>query len=199
VATGSIPRWLSKRPLWQQVLLAASAPLCALNLAVAVCGSSLVFPLSPFFLVEKAVALGRYADHRWRCLLHGHVALDPLIAQAAKRHGLPPGLLESVIDVESRSQPHRISAAGAMGPAQLTRGTADMLGVADPFDPAPAIDASARYLATLLRRFGDLRLAVAAYNAGPGRIHGQVPRNGETEFYVAKVMAQFQRRRPAQG
>jgi soluble lytic murein transglycosylase-like protein len=84
-----------------------------------------------------------------------------------------------------------------MGPGQLMPGTARMLGVEDPFEPGPAVDGSARYLAEQLARFDDVRLAVAAYNAGPGAVNGQVPRNGETEFYVAKVMAAYERLRPA--
>jgi soluble lytic murein transglycosylase-like protein len=78
-----------------------------------------------------------------------------------------------------------------MGPAQLVPGTAAQLGVKDPFDPAEAIDGGARYLAQLLQRTGRVDLAVAAYNAGPGAVQGQVPKNGETEVYVAKVLRAF--------
>ncbi len=66
----------------------------------------------------------------------------------------------------------------------------------DPFEPGPAVEASARYLSEQLARFNDVRLAVAAYNAGPGAVGGQVPHNGETEFYVAKVLAAYERLRP---
>ncbi|MFP2905236.1 lytic transglycosylase domain-containing protein [Pyxidicoccus sp. 3LFB2] len=113
---------------------------------------------------------GAYAEHRPSCLLEGHPELEPLIDAAERRNGLPPGLLRALVEVESETRVHRISPAGAMGPGQLMPSTATMLGVEDPFDPAPAVDASARYLAEQLRRFrGDVRLAVAAYNAGPGR------------------------------
>ncbi|MBI5545763.1 MAG: lytic transglycosylase domain-containing protein [Deltaproteobacteria bacterium] len=175
----------------------AAAPLCALNLAVAACGDTLVFPLSPFFLKEKAAALSRYARHRVSCLFHGHAEWESLLAEAGRRHGLPPGLLEAVVEVESHTRVHRISAAGAMGPAQLTAGTATFLGVADPFDPASALDGAARYLASHLQRFGTIPLAAAAYNAGPGAVRGQVPRNGETEYYVQKVLEEYSRRKAA--
>jgi len=156
-----------------------------------------VFPLSPFFLGEKVVALGRYFSHRGHCLWYGHGDdVEASVASAERRHGLPRGLLGAVVEVESKGNAHRISAAGAMGPAQLTAATAELLGVVDPYDPATAIDGGARYLAAQLKRFGDTRLAVAAYNAGPGAIRGQVPRNGETEHYVAKVMAEYARRAP---
>jgi soluble lytic murein transglycosylase-like protein len=183
--------------VWVWLGVCALTPLVLLNLAVAFFGGTVVSPLSLSFLGEKAHALGVYARHRPGCLLSGHEPLEPLIAEAERRHRLPPGLLQALVQVESESRPHRISPAGAMGPGQLMPGTARMLGVEDPFEPGPAIDASARYLAAQLARFGEVRLALAAYNAGPGSVVGrQVPRNGETEFYVVKVLAAHARLRP---
>jgi soluble lytic murein transglycosylase-like protein len=101
--------------------------------------------------------------------------------------------MRAIVTVESGNHAHRISFAGAMGPAQLMPGTAALLGVSDPFDPSQAIDGGARYLAQQLRRTGRVDLAVAAYNAGPGAVNGSVPRNGETELYVAKVMKELHR------
>jgi soluble lytic murein transglycosylase-like protein len=186
-----VPRWLP----WA---LLALAPLCLFNLAVAFFGNSVVFPLSPFFLRNKALALGTYAWHRPSCLFRGHEPLDKPVAQAEAKYRLPRGLLAALVEVESNGRVHRISSAGAMGPAQLVPDTARMLGVSDPFDPADGTDGSARYLAGQLARFRDPKLAVAAYNAGPGAIVGrEIPRNGETEHYVRKVMAAYQARRPA--
>ncbi|MGA9525028.1 MAG: lytic transglycosylase domain-containing protein [Myxococcaceae bacterium] len=190
-------RWWRRQPWWFKAALFALLPLLWLNLSVAWVGSSAVFPLSPFFLKEKWLALKTYAVHRPGCLVDGHEEMDRHIAAATRKHRLPPGLLGALIEIESGTRPHRISPAGAMGPAQLMPGTASDLGVKDPFDEAQAIDASARYLASHLRRFRDLRLAVAAYNAGPGNVSDRrIPRNGETEFYVRKVMAEYERRRP---
>jgi soluble lytic murein transglycosylase-like protein len=171
-------------------------PLLLLNLAVGFFGGSAVSPLSLSFLEQKLDALGAYARHRPACLISGHEPLQPLISQAERQHRLPAGLLHALVEVESETHPHRISPAGAMGPGQLMPGTAKMLGVEDPFEPGPAIDASARYLSEQLARFHEVRLAVAAYNAGPGAVRGQVPRNGETEFYVVKVMEAYSRLRP---
>jgi hypothetical protein len=180
-----IPRWLR----WSPILL---APLCLLNLAVAFFGNSVVFPLSPFFVRNKLSALGRYALHRPVCLFKGHADIDASVAQAEVKHRLPHGLLAAVVQVESNGRVHRISFAGAMGPSQLLPGTARLLGVSDPFDPAESIDGAARYLATQLAAFHNVRLAVAAYNAGPGAITNHaVPQNGETENYVRKVMAAY--------
>jgi soluble lytic murein transglycosylase-like protein len=177
-----LPRWWP----WTLLLL---APLVLINMAVAVFGRTVVFPLSPFYLRQKVAALGAYAWHRPRCVLGGHPPLGPLIARAELRHRLPCGLLGAVVEVESSGRVHRISPAGAMGPAQLTGATARALGVSDPFDPADSLDGAARYLHAQLATFHDVRLAAAAYNAGPGAVvGGAVPHNGETEVYVVRVM-----------
>jgi soluble lytic murein transglycosylase-like protein len=176
---------------WQKLAVAIVGPLCALNLTVAILGHSAVFPLSPNFVPEKLQALKRYALHRPHCLLSGHGDLEAITAEAEREARLPRGLMQAVVEVESEGSPHRISYAGAMGPVQLMPGTAAMLGVKDPYDPAEAIPAGARYLASMLHRFHDVKLAVAAYNAGPGAVNGAVPQNGQTEVYVARVMARY--------
>lgn len=179
---------------WQQLTVLVCTPLVALNTSVAFFGSSVVSPLSPFFVKEKWGALKLYAQHRPTCLLSGHDDLLRIAEAAERKHHLPSGLMRAVVTVESGARPHRISFAGAMGPAQLMPGTAAMLGVRDPFDPAESIDAGARYLSQLLQRNGGrVELAVASYNAGPGAVNGSVPRNGETEFYVARVMKELKR------
>jgi hypothetical protein len=185
-----LARWRHWR--WARWLLLALVPLALLNLAVGFFGNSWVFPLSPFFLRSKLSALGYYALHRPHCLLRGHDNLGADVARAERKHRLPRGLLAAIVEVESSGRVHRISYAGAMGPGQLMPGTARLLGVSDPFDPSEALDGSARYLAAQLGRFRDVRLAVAAYNAGPGAIvQRRVPQNGQTEGYVRKVMAVY--------
>jgi soluble lytic murein transglycosylase-like protein len=188
---GRIARWA----------LIVATPLCLLNVTVSICGHAAVFPLSPFFLGAKLKALGYYALHRPRCVFSEHPPLAPLIASAEARHRLPHGLLAAVITVETDSHVHRISPTGAMGPGQLMPSTVRALGVGDPFDPEENLDGSARYLAAQLHTFHDVRLAVAAYNAGPGAIvHRAVPQNGQTEYYVQRVMHIYHasRRRVAQ-
>jgi hypothetical protein len=186
------PRSKRRPPRWILWLLLLYVPIVGLNLSVAFFGNSFVFPLSPFFLKNKLAALGRYALHRPRCLFFGHTSVEAAVANAETKHRLPRGLLAAVVDVESNGRIHRISSAGAMGPGQLTPSTARLLGVSDPFDPADALDGSGRYLATQLAAFRSIRLAVAAYNAGPGSIvNHSVPHNGETEGYVRKVMSAY--------
>jgi len=172
----------------------AATPVVGLNLAVAFFGESWVNPMALTSLPAKADALGRYFNHRSRCLGRGaHGELDGVLLEAAARHGVDPLLLRALVEVESERRAHRISGAGAMGPAQLMAITAKELGVDDPFDPRQGIDGGARYLRRQLVRFrGDTALALAAYNAGPGAVAGgRVPRRGETSRYVEKVLAAY--------
>jgi soluble lytic murein transglycosylase-like protein len=183
----------NKRQIRVKLLLGAvllTSPIWLLNLAVAFFGNSVVFPLSPYFLREKAAALAIYAAHRPLCWLRGHPDIEAEVARAEARQHLPRALLAAIVHVESGGHPHRISSAGAMGPGQLMPSTARLLGVGDPFDTAANVDGAARLLADHLDRYhGNIRLAVAAYNAGPGAVRGRVPDNGQTPAYVAKVLA----------
>lgn len=113
-----------------------------------------------------------------------------LIDQAADRHGIDPKLLHALVIVESAYRADAVSHAGAAGLTQLMPGTARDLGVADRFDVAANLDGGAAYLAQQLIRFQDVRLALAAYNAGPGRVQrlGRVPEIPETQHYVVAVI-----------
>jgi hypothetical protein len=113
-----------------------------------------------------------------------------LFAAASARNNLPDGLLAAVAKAESGFNPRAVSGAGAQGLMQLMPATARGLGV-NAFDPAQAIDGAARLLASHLRDFGSVPLALAAYNAGPGAVrrYGGVPPYAETQAYVARVRA----------
>lgn len=115
------------------------------------------------------------------------------VAAAAERHGLDPKLLHALVVVESAYRPDAVSRVGAGGLTQLMPGTAAELGVRDRFDPLENLFGGADYLARQLVRFGDLRLALAAYNAGPGRVAqlGRVPDIRETQAYVTAVVDCF--------
>lgn len=116
---------------------------------------------------------------------------DALIAAAAARVNLDPDLVKAVVAVESGFRPDAVSSAGAKGLMQLMDGTASALGVQDPFDPAQNLEGGTRFLRHLIDRYGDERLALAAYNAGPGTVerYGGLPPYAETRRYVELVAA----------
>lgn len=107
---------------------------------------------------------------------------------AARRHGIPEDLFLRLVQQESNWNPTARSHKGALGLAQLMPATARALGV-DPADPTQNLDGGARYLKQQYARFKSWRLALAAYNAGPGAVekHGGVPPYRETRNYVKKI------------
>ena len=115
------------------------------------------------------------------------------VIMLAQRFDLSPALLEALVWQESRWRTNAVSPVGARGLAQLMPGTARYLGV-DPDDPRQNLEGGARYLREQLDRFGgDLEKALAAYNAGPGRVQkaGGIPRIRETQLYVAAIMCRL--------
>jgi soluble lytic murein transglycosylase-like protein len=117
------------------------------------------------------------------------------IAASAQTHGVEPGLVASVIAVESKFNPKAISLKFARGLMQLMPKTAARFGVTDVFDPQQNIDAGTHYLKELLERYnGDLTLTLAAYNAGPDRVaqFHAIPPYRETRDYVRQVTQKFQ-------
>ncbi len=123
-------------------------------------------------------------------------AIEGMIRVAAAAHRVEESLLHAIIEVESGFDPDARSSAGAVGLMQLMPDTARRYGVADRSDPAQNIDGGARYLRDLLAAFkGDLRLVLAAYNAGEGAVlrHGlRVPPYAETMSYVPAVLARYE-------
>jgi soluble lytic murein transglycosylase-like protein len=118
---------------------------------------------------------------------------QPLVTHLSAKYDLSPALIEAVVWQESRWRENAVSHAGARGLAQLMPGTARDLGV-NPDDPAANLEGGARYLRAQLDRFdGDLERALAAYNAGPGRVisAGGIPRIRETQNYVASIIGRL--------
>jgi len=122
---------------------------------------------------------------------HEHHKIEKSIQKAASKYNLSPGLIKGVIRAESNFQADAVSPAGAQGLMQLMPATAEELGVTKPFDIDQNIDGGSRYLRKMLDSFGgDVKLALAAYNAGPGTVRkyaGNVPYQ-ETLQYVNRVL-----------
>jgi len=139
-------------------------------------------------------------DYRWLMREKGTVThpntfyvrgnYDEIISRSAARHGVDPMLAKAIVKAESDFDANAVSTAGAKGLMQLMPDTAKFLHVRDVFDPEQNIDGGIRYLKYLLKLFSyDVKLAVAAYNAGENAVlkYGSVPPYAETRNYVKRV------------
>jgi soluble lytic murein transglycosylase-like protein len=165
-------------------------------------GGSASSPVKPDETIERTEAakicaaaqprqIGQPAEYILPIRQNGDEISESICRAAAKYH-LPAELIRGVIQAESDFQVRAVSPAGAQGLMQLMPDTARELGVEDPFDIDQNIDGGSQYLRKMLDRFGgDLKLALAAYNAGPGTVAkygGRVPPFAETRAYVQKVL-----------
>lgn len=121
----------------------------------------------------------------------GTASMDRIFEEAADRYGVDADLLKAIGKAESGFNASVVSSAGAIGVMQLMPGTARSLGVKDPYDAQQNIMGGAKYISQLLNKYdGNVRLALAAYNAGPGNVakYGGVPPFKETQNYVNRVL-----------
>jgi soluble lytic murein transglycosylase-like protein len=126
--------------------------------------------------------------------------IDALVNDNAQAQDVDPALIKAIIANESGFNANATSNVGAQGLMQLMPGTAAGLGVTDSYDPAQNVAGGTKYIKGLLERFnGDVRLAVAAYNAGPGAVekYGGVPPYAETQNYVQNVLSSYAKYRGA--
>jgi len=126
----------------------------------------------------------------------GATPFEQRVIAVATAEGLDPALVLAVVEVESGQAPDAVSPKGAVGLMQVLPETAAQIGVADAADPARNLEAGCKYLAALLESFGgDVELALAAYNAGPGAVRhwGTVPPYAETKAFVARVASRYER------
>jgi len=121
----------------------------------------------------------------------GNSDIESLIAQVGQKYGVDSNLIRQVVLAESGFDSGAVSQAGAMGLMQLMPGTAQTYGVTNPLDPVQNLDGGTHFLRDLLDRFhGNVPLALAAYNAGPGTVdkYQGIPPYQETQNYVRKIM-----------
>ncbi len=125
--------------------------------------------------------------------------LEALIGRTARRYRVDPALIKAVVAAESNFDTLAVSHKGAQGLMQLMPATAKQMGVQSPFRPSENIQGGVRYLKTLLDRYDDVRVALAAYNAGPVAVDrfGGIPPYPETETYVKRVLRYYRKYREA--
>lgn len=150
-------------------------------------------PTDPRF---RRLREGSGTDAGWLRISGGSASRYPTeISEAAARYGVPQRLVEAIIRVESGFNATAVSTRGAQGLMQLMPATASILGVRDAFNPRQNIDGGVRHLRGLMERYPhDLRLVVAAYNAGEQAVnwYGGIPPFPETRQYVERVLTEFQ-------
>ena len=145
-------------------------------------------PVTEAFFPSHAVepvSLEALKEH----FFNNEVPYGSIIYREARRNGLAPALVAAVVEAESDFRPRLVSNKSAQGLMQIVPETSRLLGCQNPFDPDANIAAGTKYLRQLLDRFGDQRMALAAYNAGEGNIEkfGGIPPFDETLDYVQRV------------
>jgi len=136
----------------------------------------------------------QYPQSQYSAKKYSKSQYDNIIGIIARGQGVSPTLIKSVIEVESGYDANAKSSKGAMGLMQLMPGTAQDLGVSDPWNPTENITAGTKYLSWLIRKYdGNLMKALAAYNAGPNAVdsYGGIPPYQETTNYVRSVLARL--------
>lgn len=155
-------------------------------------GAPLARPSAPIRLIKvENTPMGLVTTtSKFRLMNAREHAFDGVIKEASRRYGLSIALIRAIIRTESAFDPMAVSRAGAQGLMQLMPALSRELGVKDPFDPRQNIMAGSRYLSTLLADHdGNLELALASYNAGPGNVarYQGIPPFKETQAYVERI------------
>ncbi len=151
--------------------------------------------------ISRASNLPRQTRSKRRRVAPSSQDLQAIVSAASNQHQVDADFIASVIHAESGNNPRAVSRKGAQGLMQLMPGTASKLGVKNSFDPAENVDGGVRYLRDLLLLYNnDMAKALAAYNAGPGRVqqYKGVPPYRETHAYVARVIKDYNRKKLAE-
>lgn len=179
----SLSYWSVKENRWKPVPPPNTASMQAARSAAA--EVSQIFSRESYQSANQKIVA---ANFRGRQMSQGDI--DAAIDMAAARHNVDPNLVRAVVKVESNFNPNAVSRKGAMGLMQLMPSTARQLKVRNPFDPEQNVDAGVRHLKQLLESYGgDVKLTLAAYNAGAGAVarSAGIPRFAETQNYVRRI------------
>ncbi len=178
-------------PLICALALAALPDRASAEIRAEIRGGRLVYTSRP---PTKPGTQPRQAARSDRPIDRAPAPIAAMVIEASRRHGLDPDLVATVISVESAFDPAAISPKGARGLMQLMPATARRYGVLDPHDPGQNIEGGVSYLKHLIGMFrGNLTLALAAYNAGPGAVEraGGVPPYEETRTYITRIESRY--------
>ncbi len=174
--------WSSKENRWK--------PVPGANTAAMKAARSAADEVSQYVHDSKQSANARIMAANSRSHVASQGEIDSAIAMAAARHNVDPNLVRAVVKVESNFNSNAVSSKGAMGLMQLMPATARTLKVKNPFDPEQNVDAGVRHLKSLLESYnGDVKLTLAAYNAGQGAVarSSGIPHFAETQAYVRRI------------
>ena len=147
---------------------------------------------------DPRYGLASRSRHISQHVRRNYAEFERIISETAARYDLDPDLIRAIIQIESGGIPDARSSKGAIGLMQLMPETSSNLAVSNPLDPRANIRGGTKYLSRLLERFrGNLVLALAAYNAGPGKVerYKGIPPYPETRRYVRNVLKQWQKYR----
>lgn len=178
--------------------------LIVLNILTALASGSPKALINPFFIKNRSISMYYLAKHVFFVAGLGLVTsskdeVNAYIDTACDKYHVDPRLIHIMIDVESKRRQFSISKTGAMGLMQIMPVTFFDISTGDPFLAEDNIDTGVRYLSRQIRKFNNIPLALAAYNAGPSNVRGgRIPDFGETRHYIKKIMKRYGTNTPSE-